>query len=259
MKTTILAKLAGLVAVGAVAAGGLNIAGAIPGPLGNGGGDNVPEPAQQGQTFAAAMQEWAACVAAAAPAHDPADGEFDPVAACGERPHPSDFDEIGDPDENGTLPEPAQQGQAFAAAMQEWAACVGEAAAAREDAGEDAGRFDPFEACGDLPHPSDFGIGGGAPEGTPTGAPESIPTGAPEGTPTGAPEGTPTGAPESIPTGAPEATPTGAPEATPTGAPEATPTGAPDGTPTGAPDGTPTGAPDGTPTGAPSGVPAGRP
>jgi hypothetical protein len=237
MKTTILAKLAGLVAAGAVAAGGLNVAGAIPGPLshGNGNGDHgVPEPAQQGQTFAAAMQEWAACVGEAAPEHDSSTGEFDPVAVCGEPPHPSDFDEIGEPDGEGTLPEPAEQGQAFAAAMQDWAACVSEAAAAREDSDEDAGRFDPFEACGDLPHPPDFGIGGGPPEWAPGPAPE-------------------------VPAELPEAAGSGAPAELPSGAPAGTPTGAPAGTSTGAPAGTSTGAPAGTPSGAPSGVPAGRP
>lgn len=41
--------------------------------------------------FVAAKKEWTACVAEAAPAHDVADGRFDPEQACGPKPHPHDI------------------------------------------------------------------------------------------------------------------------------------------------------------------------
>lgn len=43
------------------------------------------------RAFVAAKKEWTACVAQAAPAHDEADGRFDPEQACGTKPHPHDI------------------------------------------------------------------------------------------------------------------------------------------------------------------------
>lgn len=39
-------------------------------------------------TFVDAMRAWTSCVSEAAPAHDESTGDFDPVAACGEKPAP---------------------------------------------------------------------------------------------------------------------------------------------------------------------------
>jgi len=43
------------------------------------------------RAFVAAKKQWTACVAKAAPAHDRADGRFDPEQACGMKPHPHDI------------------------------------------------------------------------------------------------------------------------------------------------------------------------
>ena len=180
MRTTILAKLASLAAVGAVAAGGLNVAGAIPGPLSNGSEDA----GQSGLERA-------------------------------ELAKPAELDEVPQLD---ALPEPAQEGQAFAAEMQEWAACVGEAAAAREGSDEDSGPFDPFEACPNKPHPRDFGIGN-APADVPSGPPADVPSGPPADVPSGPPADVPSGAPADVPSGAPADAPSGPPAGVPTGRP----------------------------------------
>lgn len=51
--------------------------------------DGAPgAPGAHGRAHAAAMKEWASCVAEKAPAHDDAEGEFEPEAACGEKPLP---------------------------------------------------------------------------------------------------------------------------------------------------------------------------
>lgn len=42
------------------------------------------------RAFVAAKKSWTACVAKAAPAHDPGSGRFDPERACGVKPHPHD-------------------------------------------------------------------------------------------------------------------------------------------------------------------------
>lgn len=74
-------------------------AGAGPGAQQTGDTTNadLPEPAKQGiatadknrqnaLTFTTAMRKWAACVAEKAPLHDPTAGDFDPIAACGNKP-----------------------------------------------------------------------------------------------------------------------------------------------------------------------------
>jgi hypothetical protein len=265
MLHTIWGKVAGVAALGVVSVGGLGAAGALPGlfdvrdndpPVTDTAvGQSVPEPVQRGQGFAAAMEEWAACVAEAGVAHQGPAEAFDPFAACGEVPHPPDFANGDDESDEVDVPEPAQAGRAFAAAMQEWAACVADAAAGRGDSEEKMGAFDPFAACGELPRPSEFGIGGGPPIGVPTGLPEGVPTGPPAGVATGGPAGVP----EGVATGAPAGVPTGAPGGVPTGAPTEVPSGRPAGAPTGPPSGAPSGPPEGVPAGPPSGAPEGRP
>jgi len=208
--------VAGVVASGAIAVAGLGIAGAVTGgEQDSAAPESLPEPAGTGQSFADAMQEWASCVADAAAARPEAAAAFDPFGACGDLPSPTDSEADESDAEEATLPEPAVNGQAFAAAMQDWAGCVSDAAAARGES-ESEGRFDPFEACGEIPTPSDFGIGSkpdplpGPPEGVGGGAPESTPTaGPPAGTPPAAgggaaptPWGT-AGPPSSVPAGPP--------------------------------------------------------
>lgn len=62
-------------------------------------------------------------------------------------------------------PKPTPSGRAFATAKQAWVSCVQdahalhrEAAEARRAAGEPPKRFDRVAACGEKPHPRDFGL-----------------------------------------------------------------------------------------------------
>lgn len=244
MRGTKWSKLAAVLAAGALTAAGFGVAGAVRVAQGDPAPETLPEPAQRGQSFAAAMEDWATCVADAAAAIGTPDAAttFDPFVACGELPHPEDFDIVGDfealdgeenggenGDENGgatSLPEPAVQGQAFAAAMRDWAQCVSDAASALGSDPDAATTFDPLVACGELPHPSDFGIGGGIPEWAP-GPPPGVPAPLPDQATSGPPEGVSTGPPARTQSGAPAGTPSGAPEWVPTGPPAGIPAGRP--------------------------------
>lgn len=117
--------------------------------------------------FVEAMRTWTACIAAMAPLHDESTGEFDPVAACGEKPAPPNEDgEDGEEDEegngeddgNGTVPDVAADAARFgletAARARAEGEAFGRATAGEAQAGGEAFGQTTAEAARPQP-PSD--------------------------------------------------------------------------------------------------------